>query len=168
MTNPVQNVEVLWTTADDPIALPLVDDLAREYDRRYELDAGAHTLGELSRYPAELFSEEYGGAFVVLLVDGALAAGGAFKRVDLETAEIRWVWTHPDFRRTGLSRRVMAVLEEEAASRGYQAIELMTGARQPEAVALYLSLGYEPLFDIDGDHEEINFLRFSKALGRAF
>lgn len=164
VTNPVQEIEIRWTNADDPIARPLVDDLAREYDRRYESHTGAHATRELSRYPAELFSEEYGGAFAVLLVDGVLAAGGAFKRADPETAEIRRVWTHPQFRRTGLSRRVMAALEAEAALRGYEAIELMTGARQPEAVALYLSLGYTPLFDIAGDFERINFLRFTKPL----
>ncbi|MDF2434680.1 MAG: hypothetical protein JWP44_4311, partial [Mucilaginibacter sp.] len=39
-----------------------------------------------------------------------------------------------------------------------------TGARQPEAVGLYLSLDYEPLFDVDGDLEELGYLTFTKPL----
>ena len=58
----------------------------------------------------------------------------------------------------------MAELEAEAASRGVRRIELTTGARQPEAVALYLSLGYRPLFDLDSDFEAIGYLAFEKDL----
>ena len=58
----------------------------------------------------------------------------------------------------------MAELEAEAARRGIQTIVLTTGARQPEAVALYLSLGYSPLFDLDDDWERVSYLGFRKDL----
>ncbi len=154
-------IEERWTAADDPMAQPLIDDLARDYRSRYGAEGAS---AEMSRYPAELFTPEYGGAFLVLLSDGELVAGGAFTRVDPETAEIKRVWTHPGHRRRGYSRRVMAALERQARENGYSAVELTTGWRQPEAVALYLSLGYRALFDVDGDLRRIGYLSFAKSL----
>lgn len=155
-----------WTTPDASIAAPLVADLARDYDARYGLNDGVPSSVELSRYPAELFEPSRGGAFLVLEVGGAAVAGGAFLRHDDRTAEMKRVWTHPEHRRRGLARRVMAELEDEAARRGYERVTLTTGARQPEALGLYLALGYEPLFNLHGDLEQISYLRFAKFLIR--
>jgi GNAT superfamily N-acetyltransferase len=156
--------ELVTTLPTDPRARPLIDDLARDYDERYGLNDGVPSSFELERYPAELFSTENGGAFVLLLRDGIVAAGGAYKRTSDETAEIKRVWTNPLFRRQGLAKVVMAALEAAASDAGYSIAELTTGARQPEAVALYLSLGYQPLFDLKGDYEEISYLEFRKPL----
>ena len=152
--------DFVWTLPTDPAAEPLILDLAREYDERY----GYPSSRELSRYPAEKFSPEHGGAFLLVLRDGVLAAGGAFMKSSDTAAEVKRVWTSAAFRRQGMARIVMAELEREAARRGYTEIELTTGARQPEAVALYLSLGYRPLFDLDADWEEISYLPFAKAI----
>lgn len=154
----------VWTTPDSELARPLIDDLARDYDERYEPNDGIPSSAELSRYPSELFDPSLGGAFLVLHVDGEAVAGGAFMRETDTVAEMKRVWTHPGHRRKGLARRVMSELEAEALARGYATAHLTTGARQPEAVGLYLALGYEPLFDLDGDLEAISYLRFAKAL----
>jgi GNAT superfamily N-acetyltransferase len=164
--------ELVYTLPTDSRAQPLIDDLARDYDERYGLNDGIPSSFELHRYPAELFASQSGGAFLLVIRDGVVVAGGAFKRVDtatagIKTAEIKRVWTHPAFRRQGLARVVMAELEREAAARGYTQIELTTGARQPEAVALYLGLGYRAQFDLDGDYEEISYLSFAKQLDAA-
>ena len=155
---------VLVTTPDDALAAPLVAELSREYDERYGMNDGIPSSVELSRYPAERFSAEQGGTFILLVVDGEPVAGGAFMREDDATVEVKRVWTHSGYRRRGLARRVMAELEAEAARRGVRNIVLTTGARQPEAVALYLSLGYEPLFDMDDDWEVVSYLAFRKTL----
>jgi GNAT superfamily N-acetyltransferase len=158
------SASVLRTTPDDALAAPLVEELSREYDERYGLNDGIPSSVELSRYPAELFREDHGGDFLLLVVDGVAVAGGAFKRVDATTVEVKRVWTHSAHRRKGLARRVMAELESEARRRAVSTIVLTTGARQPEAVGLYLALGYRPLFDLDGDLEAISYLHFEKAL----
>ncbi|MFF1878543.1 GNAT family N-acetyltransferase [Leifsonia sp. NPDC058230] len=155
---------VVVTSPTDPLATPLVEELSREYDERYGLNDGIPSSAELSRYPAEIFSAAEGGTFILLLADGEAVAGGAFKREDAETVEVKRVWTHSAHRRRGLARRVMAELEAEAVRRGYRTVVLTTGARQPEAVALYLSLGYEPEFDLDGDWEAVSYLSFRKTL----
>lgn len=156
----------LYTRSDDDRARPLVDELSREYDERYGLNDGIPSSAELSRYPAELFSAEAGGAFLLVVRDDEVVAGGAFKRTDDTTAEIKRVWTSSAHRRQGLARIVMAELEREAAARGYTTVELTTGARQPEAVALYLGLGYRPLFDTAVDLETLGYLPFTKQLAR--
>jgi GNAT superfamily N-acetyltransferase len=156
--------ELVYTLPTDPRARPLIDDLARDYDERYGLNDGIPSSFELHRYPAEQFAAASGGAFLLVIRDGVVVAGGAYKRVSDEIAEIKRVWTNPDFRRQGLARVVMASLESAAREAGYTVAELTTGARQPEAVALYLALGYLPLFDLDGDYEEISYLSFRKPL----
>jgi GNAT superfamily N-acetyltransferase len=156
--------ELVVTLPSDPRAQPLNDDLGRDYDERYGLNDGIPSSFELQRYPAEEFSEGRGGAFLLLIRDGAVIAGGAFKRASASTAEIKRVWTNPAYRRQGLARVIMAALEDAAIADGYMTVELTTGARQPEALALYLALGYEPQFDLAGDYEAISYLSFTKSL----
>jgi GNAT superfamily N-acetyltransferase len=160
-----ESAHVVVTRPDDPLAVPLVEELSREYDERYGFNDGIPSSAELSRYPAERFTADQGGTFLLLVDgDGSPVAGGAFMREDESTVEVKRVWTHSGFRRQGLARRVMSELEAEAARRGVRTIVLTTGARQPEAVALYISLGYSPLFDLDDDWERVSYLGFRKDL----
>jgi len=123
---------VVVTRPDDPLAAPLVEELSREYDERYGFNDGIPSSAELSRYPAERFTAEEGGTFLLLVdEDGIAVAGGAFMREDESTVEVKRVWTHSGFRRQGLARRVMAELEAEAARRGVASVVPSTGARQP-------------------------------------
>ena len=51
----------------------------------------------------------------------------------------------PAAQRRGHARRMLAHLEATAAAAGIEALVLETGLEQPEAIALYLSSGYEPV-----------------------
>lgn len=149
----------------DPAARPLLDGLADEYDRRYGAvprPGGANS--EILRYPAEAFSPPLGD-FLLLQRDGETIAGGAFMSHDDETAELKRIWTHPGLRRQGLARRIVLALEESAGQQGYTRAYLSTGFRQPEAVALYVSLGYRPLFDPAADPALYRSLPFEKHIG---
>ncbi|MGA5819588.1 GNAT family N-acetyltransferase [Kitasatospora sp. NPDC094028] len=148
---------------DDPLVEPLLRELAEEYVRRYGPDARQ----ELTRYPAEAFAEPHGGVLLLLLEDGEPVAGGAYKRYDARTAEVKRMWTHSAHRRRGLARRVLAELERTAAAAGYTRIHLTTGPRQPEARGLYLAAGYTPLFDLAADPLTIGPLPFEKPLPAA-
>ncbi|MBL1094570.1 GNAT family N-acetyltransferase [Streptomyces sp. NPDC001739] len=149
---------VRHTTVTDPLARPLLDELTHEYSTRYDkpVDLGLE-------YPAEEFAPP-GGAFLLLLADGEPVAGGAYRRLDARTAELKRIWTHSAHRRRGLGRQVLAALEQHAAARGYTRIHLTTGPRQPEAKGLYLAAGYRPLFDLSADPESIGPLPFEKHL----
>ncbi|MGX1566843.1 GNAT family N-acetyltransferase [Streptomyces sp. NPDC055506] len=142
---------------------PLLRELGHEYSRRYGGDAHA----EMARYPDEEFTEPHGGLLILLLERGEPVAGGAFRRYDTTTAELKRIWSHSAHRRRGLARRVVAELEREAAVQGYRRIYLTTGPRQPEARDLYLATGYTPLFDTEADPETIGPLPFEKHLGEA-
>ena len=145
MTAGPLELETVAVSPDDPLAAPLFAELAAEYDARYgDLFGGASE--ELTRYPAAEFLPP-DGELVLLLADGEPVAGGAFRRHDARTAEVKRMWTAAAHRRRGLARRVLAELERRAAARGYTRMHLTTGPRQPEAVALYLAAGWTPLFD---------------------
>ncbi|MER7010225.1 GNAT family N-acetyltransferase [Saccharopolyspora sp. NPDC000359] len=139
---------------DDALAAPLLDELAREYSARYgmPLDEQVRKLAE--EYPPEDFTPP-GGALVLLLERGNPVAGGAFRRHDARTAELKRMWTRSGHRRRGLARRVLAELERQALASGYRRVHLTTGPRQPEAQALYLAAGYRPLFDTTRDPAEL-------------
>ncbi|MFI6014588.1 GNAT family N-acetyltransferase [Streptomyces sp. NPDC051243] len=154
------DVTVLHVPVSDPRVRPLLRELGHEYSTRYGKDAHA----EISRYPDEEFTEPYGGLLLLLLERGEPVAGGAFRRYDATTAELKRIWTHSAHRRRGLARHVVAELEREAVARGYRRIYLTTGPRQPEARGLYLATGYTPLFDTEADPESIGPLPFEKHL----
>ncbi|CAM5379587.1 GNAT family N-acetyltransferase [Mycolicibacterium aubagnense] len=151
----------LYTTPLDPRAQPLIEALTWEYETRYGNYWGEPAGAEMTRYPAELFAPPH-GAFVLLMRDGTAIAGGAFKRYDERTAELKRVWTHVDLRRQGLARIVLAELEAQAGRQGYSRIYLTTGFRQPEAAGLYLNNGYTALFDTTVDPEIHGSLPFEK------
>ncbi|WP_033818793.1 GNAT family N-acetyltransferase [Kitasatospora sp. MBT63] len=151
--------EVQRVRLGDPLTEPLVRELTHEYVTRY--GPGGHA--EMARYPAEEFAPPQ-GLLLLLLADGEPVAGGAYRRYDDTTAEIKRMWTHSAHRRRGLARRVLAELERAAAAGGYRRIHLTTGPRQPEAKQLYLAAGYTPLFDPDLDPPEFRPLPFEKHL----
>ncbi|GAA1383125.1 GNAT family N-acetyltransferase [Kitasatospora putterlickiae] len=154
------DVEVRRVRIDDPLAEPLVRELTEEYVRRY----GPEAHQEMTRYPADSWAEPHGGVLLLLLEDGEPVAGGAYKRLDARTAEVKRMWTHSAHRRRGLATRVLAELERAAGAAGYHRIFLTTGPLQPEAKGLYLVNGYTPLFDVAADPLTIGPLPFEKHL----
>ena len=145
-------------------AQPLIEGLVAESARRYGTDRPGGARAEVERYPAEAFVPPVGD-FLLLLRDGATIGGGGFMSHDDDTAELKRIWTLPSQRRQGLARCVVSALEERAAALGYTRAYLTTGARQPEAVALYLALGYRPLFDLSADPALFRSLPFEKRIG---
>ena len=128
---------------NDPLAQPLLAELAVEYAARY--DGTVHGVAAwLRQYPAAEFASPSGG-MVVGLIGGVPVTGGAFRRFDADTAELKRIWTDSRHRRRGHARALLAVLEADIAARGYSRVYLTTGDRQPEAEALYLATGYRRL-----------------------
>lgn len=154
----VDSVEVRHVAVRDPEVRPLLDDLHFEYTSRYGPNE------ELNSYPDDAFAPAEGGAFLILVEDGQTVAGGAFRRYDERTAELKRIWTHPGHRRRGLGAAVVRELEREAVRQGYRRVYLTTGPRQPEAAGLYLATGYSPLYDLRAAPETIGPHPFEKDL----
>ncbi len=136
----VSELRFVAVDQDDPLAEPLLAELALEYAGRYRAPVEAVSKW-LRSYPIEEFAAP-AGAMLIGLRDGQPVTGGAFRRFDAETAELKRIWTDSRYRRHGYARALMAELEAEIAARGYRRVYLTTGDRQPEAEELYLSTGY--------------------------
>lgn len=77
------------------------------------------------------------------------AAGWAWRRFapsasTAPDAEIKRMFVVPEGRGRGLARRILRALEDSARAAGRTRIVLETGTPLSEAMALYVSSGYEP------------------------
>jgi GNAT superfamily N-acetyltransferase len=84
------------------------------------------------------------GAFVLVRRAGEDVGCGALVFLDGDTAEIKRMWISPPDRGTGLGKRLLAHLEEEARRAGRVDVVLDTNASLTEAIAMYESSGYVP------------------------
>jgi ribosomal protein S18 acetylase RimI-like enzyme len=163
MTVPAVNrLRFVAVGQDDPLAEPLLAELAVEYATRYGATEQA-VAKWLRGYPADEFAPPDGGLVIGMLNDLPVT-GGAFRRFDDTTAELKRIWTDSRYRRQGHAKALLAELEAEIAARGYRSVYLTTGDRQPEAEALYLSTGYIRLAEPLPAEGEVYPLAFRKAL----
>lgn len=68
---------------------------------------------------------------------------GAYKEYDSKTAEIKRMYTRPDYRGQGIAKTIITELELWAKEEGYTMAILETGHLQKDAIGLYQKLGYE-------------------------
>ncbi|MEV7883280.1 bifunctional helix-turn-helix transcriptional regulator/GNAT family N-acetyltransferase [Streptomyces sp. NPDC002817] len=82
------------------------------------------------------------GAFFVAYEEGRPVGCGALRRLEPGVGEVRHVWVHPEARRLGLARRILAALEQAASVRELTVVRLDTHATLTEAQAMYRACGY--------------------------
>jgi GNAT superfamily N-acetyltransferase len=122
---------------DSPEVTALVDAQQEEMRGRYEGEADIGPTREAAMFlPPD-------GVFLVVRDDGRAVGCGGVCRLDETRAELKRMYVVPDARGRGLGRLLLVALEDEARRLGYDGIVLETGDRQPEAVGLYESAGYE-------------------------
>jgi GNAT superfamily N-acetyltransferase len=136
---PDSQLRFVAATHEDALARPLLAELAVEYAERYGGTPDAH-LSWLPVPPDELAAPD--GGLLIGVLEGAPVTGGAFRRFDADTAELKRIWTGRAHRRCGYARALLVALEAETAARGYRRLYLITGNRQPEAEALYDATGW--------------------------
>jgi GNAT superfamily N-acetyltransferase len=159
----VDQLRFLPVAQDDALAAPLLAELASEYADRYGGSPDDHHTA-LRDYPGAEFAPP-GGGLLIGVHDGRPVTGGAFRRYDTLTAELKRIWTEAGHRRRGYATALLNELEAEITRRGYRRIWLATGHRQPEAEALYESAGYTRADDSDLHARGITYLRpFEKIL----
>ena len=125
--------------------------IARESPRQDDVIALIRQSDALmqSLYPAEsnhLVDIESLAAFnvhfLVAREQGRALGCGAFVLGEAGQAEMKRVFVAPAARGKGVARLLMEALEREAAQLGVTLMQLETGIKQPEAIALYRKFGY--------------------------
>lgn len=161
--------EVPW---DDPVAAALrrgmwafqqerYPELVRDVEARggYDAadaergrDARATFVATLDGQPvgcATLAAAQVGPAHLTtdpLIGYAGLAQSGVGRSAeDPRGFEMRSVFVDPSARRAGVAKALVRQIEESARRRGGLALYLVTGVRQPEALRLYVGLGYRPV-----------------------
>jgi GNAT superfamily N-acetyltransferase len=153
---------------DSPVARPLVAALMADLDERYAADGGG--VGDDPATVAHFVvrAEQVtppAGVFLVAWLDGAPAGCGAVRRLlggPADVGEIKRMYTAPFARRRGVSRALLTRLEHEGAELGLRRLQLETGDRQPEAIALYEAAGYHripPYGQYAGDELSVCFAK---------
>lgn len=135
----------------DPVVRALEDELQQEYVERYGGE------DETPIEPDQFAPPQ--GLFLVGFVGNEPVVSGGFRRHDDDSVEIKRMYTVHDHRGDGHARRLLGELERRAFEAGYARVVLETGTKQPEAIALYESSGYEAA-DPFGVHTETGLSRY--------
>jgi len=120
---------------DHPDVASLIDEIQDFYRERYGLE-------DVDETPPAQFAPPL-GLFLIGYEDDRVVASGGWRWLDDEAVEIKRMWVRAHARRRGLSRLMLAELERTAVDAGAKKIRLNTGFKQPEALALYDTSGYE-------------------------
>ncbi|MFF3751501.1 GNAT family N-acetyltransferase [Streptomyces sp. NPDC002018] len=128
-----------------PDAVKLNDRVQLEYAERYDDE------GDLTPLDPAMFEPPRGLYLIVYDDQGTPVATGGWRSQDENDhgyadgdAEIKRMYVIPEARGRGLSRLVLSALEDDARAAGRTRMVLETGTKQPEAISLYTSSGYEP------------------------
>lgn len=148
MRPPVRPTPIPWGTVDiravafdHPDAAKLIAEVQQEYVLRYG-DQDVTPVDPLEFAPPD-------GLFLVGYRDDVPLACGGWRAHDGPEpefrpgdAEMKRLYVVPEARGNGYARAVLGELERTAIAAGRTRMVLETGARQPEAIALYLAHGY--------------------------
>ncbi len=131
----LQFVEV---SADDPRSMELIGEVQAVYRRLY----GGEDDSPMS---ADEFEAPSGTFLLAMDAQGHPIGCVGLRRHEEHVAEIKRMYVRPEYRRQGYARALLVAAEDGARRLGYAAIVLETGQVQPEAMALYVGHGYQPI-----------------------
>lgn len=124
-----------------PDAAALVARVQAEYVERYGSPDESPVDPAVFDLPEGLFLVGYDGPHPV--ATGAWRRSPVHRLGGTSAVEIKRMYVIPERRGRGHARAVLAELERTAAGAGHDLVLLETGTRQPEAIELYRSAGYE-------------------------
>lgn len=131
-------VTVEPVAADSAEARAAMGHYFAELDARFD---GGFDPGAAWAADAELLAPPSGGFLLVRSDDDVVGCGGV-QRIAPDTAEIKRMWVHPDWRGAGLGSRTLSRLERLARDLGHTHVKLDTNSALTEAIAMYEAAGY--------------------------
>lgn len=136
-------MEIRTVGYEHPDAAKMIADVQQVYVERYG------TMDETPVDPDDFVPPQ--GLFMIGYVDGAACVCGGWRAHDDPPeylpgdAEMKRLYVPKRLRGNGFARRMLAEIEQSARDAGRRRMILETGTKQPEAIALYRSTGYEPI-----------------------
>lgn len=152
----MNEIEIRAARFDDPEVQKLVSEALADLAARY---GGS---GDDTPVAATDF-EPPAGQFVVAVAGGELIGCGGW-RAHGDDAELKRMYTTPTARGRRVARRVLAAVEASARAYGRRRLILETGDKQPEAVGLYTSSGYERIDNFGYYRDEPGVLSYGRVL----
>lgn len=159
-------LRITATSYDHPDAAALVAAVQQVYVERY---------GGVDSTPLEPveFAWPLGHFLVGYVTEGAPVACGGWRLRRAQDdpvlcdgdVEIKRMYVAEAMRGRGFARRLLAELERTAAAAGGRRMVLETGVRQPEAIALYQSAGYQEIERFGWHRDSANSRCYAKPLG---
>lgn len=112
--------------------------------RLLDLDLDRRVGRQIKREKYQKFNrlDEIKEAIVVYDEDKPIG-GGAIRRYDDDTIELKRVFVHNDYQGQGIGSKLVSLLMEWAAELGYRRMILETGELLAESCAVYKKLGFE-------------------------
>ena len=153
----MKEIEIRAARLDDPAVQKLVSEALADLSARYGGGSGDDTPVAASDF------EPPNGEFLVAVSDGELVGSAAW-RSHGDDAELKRMYTAPQARGRGLARRMLAAVEASARAHSRGRLILECGNKQPEAIALYTSCGYERIANFGYYRNEPGVLSFGRDL----
>ncbi|MGC5021090.1 GNAT family N-acetyltransferase [Micromonospora sp. DT47] len=153
----MSEIEIRAERFDSPVAQALIAAALADLGQRY---GGS---GDETPVDATEFAPPH-GTFLVAHLDGEPVGCGGWRSHGDDTAELKRMYTAPVARGRGVARAVLAAVEESARHHGRKQIILECGDRQPEAIAMYTSAGYEPISNFGFYADAPGCLSFGRTL----
>jgi GNAT superfamily N-acetyltransferase len=151
------DLELTPAAYDDPVSAALIEALQQVFEVRY----GGRDATPVA--PAE-FAPPL-GLFLVGRLAGEPVACGGWRLVEPGLAEIKRMYVVDAQRGRGLSRVLLAAIEDTARGAGVTRLRLETGYAQPEAIGLYETSGYVRIEKFGVYRDEPGSTCFGKELG---
>lgn len=141
----------------DDMILPRYPEAATAVEEAggFEADDARQGVGTLSTVLARLDGRPVGCVTLRAARDGYPDGSGELKKVFVD----------PSARGAGVARRLLAAVEDDARALGLTNVVLQAGSRQPEAVTLYVSAGYDFVVPFGPYGNDTLSLCFGKVLG---
>jgi GNAT superfamily N-acetyltransferase len=143
---------------DSPVAAELIEEMAADMTERY--GSGDATPIDPAHFEAP------DGAFFVAYLDGEPVGSAGWRTFagDPDAAEMKRVFVRPQARNRGVATALLRALEESARAAGRTRMILETGSAQPEAIALYLKVGYVRIADFGHYKDEPDVRSYGRDL----
>jgi GNAT superfamily N-acetyltransferase len=152
----VSEIDIREARFGDPDVQKLVSEAMAELSVRYG-GSGDDTPIALTD-----FDPPAGRFFVAASGDDLIGCAGW--RAHGPDAELKRMFTDQAARGRGVARRLLAAIEESARADGRERVILETGDRQPEAIGLYVSCGYERIPDFGYYKDSEGVLSYARKL----